>query len=468
MTTCLGGSNLKLRGRVWLILCLMLGVMSQAACTRDDVAAAVQTVSANLEATLVPWGATTVADAQMAYATAKAPVTPAASRVEEVAALDELLKVAPPAEPTKLPPTAEPTTEPTPMPPTATVAPTETSEPTATATETPEPTAEPTETATPAPTETPPPTPTPQPTETPTAEPTAAPTATATPLPVRIAVAGGEMVLIPGGTFFMGAAADTLAAECNQFRQGCQTAWFAASEPIHVVLLRRYYIDIHEVTSQSFVSFLNGNGGECLGQPCLDAEQSQISAQGDEYVVAAEASSNPATGVTWYGAAAFCEWRGGRLPTEAEWEKAAVWDVDAKVAYRYPWGDTFDGRLANFCDESCDEPQANSAFGDGYPQLAPVASYEDGRSPYGLYDMGGNVWEWVADWFDPVYYASSAGADPMGPDDGEAKVVRGGSWFDTGNYMASAIRFPSPPDNADRTIGFRCAADVGMAGNPTD
>lgn len=270
------------------------------------------------------------------------------------------------------------------------------------------------------------------------------------------------MVFIPGGTFQMGATAESLAAECNKFREGCQPDWFAASEPVHIVLLRRYYIDIHEVTSDSFVNFLNDNDGQCLGQPCLDVKQSQITVQGGEYSIAPEMGNNPATGVTWYGAVAYCEWRGGRLPTEAEWEKAAVWDAEARAAYRYPWGDTFDGRLANFCDSSCDEPQANSAFNDGYPQMAPVTSQEEGRSPYGLYNMGGNVWEWVADWFDPTYYTHSAGADPTGPNEGEAKVVRGGSWFDTGNYMAAAIRFPSPPDNADRTIGFRCAANVGV------
>ena len=129
-------------------------------------------------------------------------------------------------------------------------------------------------------------------------------------------------------------------------------------------------------------------------------------------------------------------------------------------ARRYPWGDVFDGRLVNSCDLSCDEPQANATFDDGYPDAGPVASFPEGRSAFGLYDMAGNVWEWGSDWYDPGYYQLSAEANPTGPQDGKDKVVRGGSWFDTGNFTAVAIRFPSAPANADGTIGFRCAADL--------
>lgn len=269
------------------------------------------------------------------------------------------------------------------------------------------------------------------------------------------------MILIPGGYFQMGASADSLTSECDTFREGCQKDWFLASEPVHTVLLSRYYIDVHEVTNEAYVAFMNETGGSpCLDVPCLDGEQSRVSFQGGTYAVTEEFSSEPVSGVTWFGASAYCVWRGARLPTEAEWEKAAAWDNDGGSSYRYPWGNDFDGELVNFCDASCDAPQANADFNDGFAEIAPVASLENGRSPEGLYDMAGNLWEWVVDWYALNYYAQSAKSNPSGPADGQEKVVRGGSWYDTGNFTASAIRFPSAPDNADKTIGFRCAADI--------
>lgn len=113
--------------------------------------------------------------------------------------------------------------------------------------------------------------------------------------------------------------------------------------------------------------------------------------------------------------------------------------------------------MVNTCDSSCQQPQANQDFDDGFPAEAPVASFENGRSPSGAYDMGGNVWEWVADWYDSEYYRAE-NIIPGGPEAGEDKVVRGGSWFDTGNFTAGSLRFPSPPTNTDESIGFRCAA----------
>lgn len=268
------------------------------------------------------------------------------------------------------------------------------------------------------------------------------------------------MILVEGGIFHMGATAEDLATECALFRDGCQASWFSASEPIHVVLVAPYYIDSHEVTNEAFTDFLNKSGEACEDQACIDIEQTKLVFEKDSYTAPEEFINHPATGVTWYGAEAYCQWRGARLPTEAEWEKAAAWVDISSVALRYPWGNEFDGELVNFCDTSCAEPQANDEFNDGYPETAPVASFEGGRGPNGLFDMAGNAWEWVSDWYDPDYYRQTSEADPLGPDSGEEKVVRGGSWFDTGNFMASAIRFPSPPDNADRTIGFRCAADL--------
>lgn len=433
MTTYKRGIATRIRGKEILVGLLLVGLLSQIGCTRDDVGATMSTIAVQLEATLVPWGSTAVANAQSletrvpaAFATAKAP----ASTI--------------PATDTSLPPTANSTPEPTnTQPPTATptVAPTETDTPTPTATST----------ETPIPTDTPTPTITPSP----------------TPLPNIIVVPGGWMTMITSGLFEMGSPADELANDCASFRQGCQEEWFIASEPVHSVWVDQYYIDSHEVTNGAFITFLNESDGTptCLDQTCIDTEESQIKSGGGAgqdgtFSVAEEYTDHPATGVTWYGATAYCEWRGGRLPTEAEWEKAAAWNEEASSSYRYPWGNTFIGQNVNFCDSSCTAEQRNTNYTDGFKETSPVASFGDGLSPWGVYDMAGNVWEWVSDWFDPDYYSGSTDANPTGPDTGDEKVVRGGSWYDTGNFTASAIRFPSAPDNADKTIGFRCVVDI--------
>lgn len=319
----------------------------------------------------------------------------------------------------------------------------------------------PTETATSVATSTPePPTPTTAPTLTPTPRPSLTPSPT--PVPDVLEQGGAELFLVAGGEFEMGMDATLLLAECNIFRTGCQESWFSASGPVHTLSLPGFYIDATEVTNAAYAAFLNEleeSETGCLEQRCLNLEDSRLTLnEAGVYEVAEDEADYPITGVSWYGAAAFCAWRGGRLPSEAEWEKAAVWDPEAGTKTIYPWGDVFDGSVVNTCDASCQQPQANQDFDDGFPAEAPVASFEDGRSPSGAYDMGGNVWEWVADWYDSEYYQAENVA-PGGPVEGEDKVVRGGSWFDTGNFTAGSLRFPSPPANTDESIGFRCAAD---------
>lgn len=425
----------KRRLALTLLLLAMIGTLAQTSCTRDDVAGAVSTLAAGMQATLEPWGATAEASA-FALATSVPAALATAAQSNSADALDTPRPLTTAIGIENLP-TVAPTTgfELLGVKPPATVQPTPTLVPTATATPAPPPTA--TATATPAP--------------------------SPTPLAPVIQVDGGTMVLVPGGFFEMGAAADDLLAECARFATNCRRQMFVPSEPVHSVLVAPYYMDSHEVTNETFARFLNARGGSvalCFDQPCLDAEQSQMYPENGLMAVAAPQATYPATGVTWYGAAAFCEWRGARLPSEAEWEKAAAWDDAGAVARRYPWGNEFDGKRLNFCDANCDAPQANLAWNDAFARAAPVAYYEAGRSAAGLYDMAGNVWEWVADWFDPAYYAVSPGADPTGPETGEEKVVRGASWYDTAYVAAAAVRFPSSPGNADRTLGFRCAADT--------
>lgn len=272
------------------------------------------------------------------------------------------------------------------------------------------------------------------------------------------------MILVPGGYFAMGADAGDMLAECEAFRSGCEAAWFSASEPAHMVLLAPFYIDQREVTNLAFLEFLNdaeASASTCTDVPCLDTNQSQLDdANAGGYQIEPELVSHPVAGVTWAGAAAYCIWRGARLPTEAEWEKAALWDSESATGGVYPWGTAFDGTRVNFCDVNCDAPQANPDYNDGFAETAPVGSLPAGRSPAGADDMAGNVWEWVADWYSETYYAESAAANPQGPAAGSEKVVRGGSYFDTGNFTSGFIRFPSPPENADATIGFRCALSL--------
>lgn len=416
---------------MFLTLLLALAALASA-CTREEVAATMATAGADLQATLEPLSATVEAGGLLsafptAVVTAEAPAANIMATVP---------KPAPTGTAAPLPTLTLPAEV------MATVAPTS-------------PTPVPTNTAVPT---------TPTPVPSPTIEPSPTPVPSPTPLPAQVELGGSTLVLVPGGFFQMGAAAADMLAECETFRAGCNRDWFTASEPAHTVLVAPFYMDQHEVTNVAYLDFLNAKGTEiedCSGQACLVLENSELQ-QSDEggFQIDPAAATNPVTGVTWFGAAEFCEWRDSRLPTEAEWEKAALWNPATEAGTFYPWGDEFDGTQVNFCDVQCTEPQANPDFDDGFATLAPVGSFPGGASPTGVLDMAGNVWEWVADWFSESYYNESATSNPTGPDEGTDRVVRGGSYFDTGNFTSGRIRFPSEPGNSDRTIGFRCAASI--------
>lgn len=163
----------------------------------------------------------------------------------------------------------------------------------------------------------------------------------------------------------------------------------------------------------------------------------------------------PVLYVDWNMASAYCSWVNRRLPSEAEWEKAAR-GPNGNI---YPWGNTFDGTHVNYCDANCPYDWADVSFNDGYVDVAPVGSYPLGKSFYGVWDMAGNVWEWVNDKYSETYYQNSPLINPLGPNSGQYRVLRGGS-FD--NYAEFSVR------SSDRSryissyayfnLGFRCAS----------
>ncbi len=239
---------------------------------------------------------------------------------------------------------------------------------------------------------------------------------------------GITMVLVPAGPFKMGS-----------------NSGGSDEQPVHQVYLDEFYIDQYEVTNAHYAAFLREQGNqEEGGVNWLNPDSSRLSGDGKAWEIAAGYDDHPVTGISWYGAKAYCAWRGGRLPTEAEWEKAARGD-DQRT---YPWGEAIDCHLANYGNDEC-----------GIQDTTPVGAYLAGVSPYGAYDMAGNVWEWVADWYDENYYKNSPSENPTGPKDEEnksSKVLRGGGWIYSEGYARAPGRDSAGPADQAGGIGFRC------------
>jgi len=272
---------------------------------------------------------------------------------------------------------------------------------------------------------------------------------------------GMTMVYVPGRTFQMGSTddeVDYVLRLCERHRAHCQRKWFEDEQPPHRVTLDGFWIDRTEVTNGQFAAFLNARGNQGEGRiPWLDLEDGEclIERVGEGYRPRDGYADHPVVEVTWYGARAYCEWVGGRLPTEAEWEYAAR----GPGGNPYPWGDALpDGSRLNFCDVNCGiESLREAGYDDGYAHTAPVGSYEEGASWCGALDMAGNVWEWVADWYG-VYPATDQ-TNPTGPETWSSRayrVVRGGSWAVGREGVHAAVRVGLGPGYADPTIGFRC------------
>ncbi|HWF60048.1 MAG TPA: SUMF1/EgtB/PvdO family nonheme iron enzyme [Nitrospira sp.] len=201
-------------------------------------------------------------------------------------------------------------------------------------------------------------------------------------------------------------------------------------KPVRRIYLNAFYMDKFEVTVGQYARYLEVTDMEeppdwnVMNQP--------------------QHQRRPVVNVDWEDAVKYCKWAGKRLPTEAEWEKAAR-GTDGRI---YPWGNEAPTRLhANYGRNEWNNHQA----------LTPVGSFEEGKSPYGIYDMAGNAWEWVFDWYDHDYYKKGPKKNPIGPAKGDGKVVRGGSWLYVPEFLRSAHRFDAQPTNRLFGYGFHCA-----------
>jgi formylglycine-generating enzyme required for sulfatase activity len=248
------------------------------------------------------------------------------------------------------------------------------------------------------------------------------------------------LVFVPTGEFLMGS-----------------STGMADEQPVHKVVLDAYWVDQTEITNAMYAKCVEA--GKC-NQPSALVFYSDPAY-----------ANHPVEYVSWNDAVNYCAWVGRRLPTEAEWEKAAVWDPFANQQRVYPWGNEYDCRKGNFDDETELDaslmPDGEIAC-DGFVRSAPVGSFPDGASIYGALDLGGNVWEWVHDAFievDPFdpdarnYYAVSPLENPQGVDPAitEYRNMRGGSYNFTFGFGRSAYRLWYGLDDSYDGVGFRCA-----------
>jgi formylglycine-generating enzyme len=238
-----------------------------------------------------------------------------------------------------------------------------------------------------------------------------------------------EMIFIPAGDFLMG-----------------NDEGHLDQQPARQVYLDGYFIDQYETTFAQFYSFIEATGHRkprLAGYLAVDSSQLHLLMN----------PSNAVVGVSWYDAQAYCDWKGKRLPTEAEWEKAAK-GTDPIL---WPWGNEEEPGFANLV-----------GVADGFPYLSTVGAFARDRSPYGVFDMAGNAMEWTADWYQEDYYREAPAKNPigperdgfrMGPDRVGFKGIRGASWNDSIKRAMNTVRFKAYPSYRDVTIGFRCVKD---------
>ncbi len=266
-------------------------------------------------------------------------------------------------------------------------------------------------------------------------------------------VVGGNLGGNPGGNPL---AHEEVFVPAGEFQRGCDQAnnngntCQSEAQPRRPIYLDDYYFDKYEVTKAKYVAYLNSRGNNDCHYKCIDfGNQTHVTLQGGKYVVEAGYENYPMNAVTWYGADDYCRAGGRRLPTEAEWEKAYRGSGDSRA---FPWGnDTPDCTRANY--STC-----------GGSDFTEVGSFPLGVSPYGAMNMGGNVKEWVNDWFDDTasgynydYYEHALYNNPQGPDHGKTRGFRGSSWRENEINMLTSWRQRYHPENGHLKFGFRCA-----------
>ncbi|MBI5788463.1 MAG: formylglycine-generating enzyme family protein [Candidatus Schekmanbacteria bacterium] len=235
---------------------------------------------------------------------------------------------------------------------------------------------------------------------------------------------GSEMIFIPEGEFTMGS-----------------SEGFSDEHPRHKVNLKSFYIDKYEINNVQYKKFVKETGHR-IPKNRIDPRYEMWDNAGN---FPPDTAQLPVTNICWDDAAAYAKWAGKRLPTEAEWEKAAR-GADQR---RFPWG-----------NEAPTEKTANFArTWQGFKTILNVSEGQNGASPYGVINMAGNVAEWVADYYDPHYYKITSGDNPQGPVSGDYRVIRGGGFPDPEFYLRTSDRDYDMPDDCFKGVGFRCVRD---------